>query len=80
MVPGMRPGIAAALLLVTLPCTSLADKLTAQDRPDPQQQLQAKLASPFLKNAPWVTDHDLALRQARKRHTLIFGYFTTAGY
>jgi hypothetical protein len=46
----------------------------------PEQQLEAKLASPFLKRAPWTTDYDEARRRARDADELIFGYFTTAGY
>ena len=50
-----------------------------QDRPSHEAALQTKLASPFLKKAPWFTDYDAALAAAKKRKTLIFGYFTTTG-
>ena len=46
----------------------------------PEEQLRAKLASPFLKKASWHTDYDKALETAAETKKLIFGYFTTAGY
>ncbi len=64
--------------IVMMACLALP--ATAQDRPDPREQLRAKLDSAFLKKADWVTDYDVARAQARTRKTLIFGYFTTAGY
>ena len=74
MLPWATPmRTAAAILLAAAP-------LIAQDRPDPAEQLRAKLASPFLKKAAWLTDFDVALRRARAGQQLIFGYFTTAGY
>ena len=57
-----------------------ADSAAAQDRPAPEAALRAKLASPFLKQAAWLTDYDAALAAAKNRKTLIFGYFTTANY
>lgn len=42
-----------------------------------KKQLDAKLASLFLKNHDaWFTDYEAALAEAKKRGTLIFGYFT----
>lgn len=71
MRPNMRRWIAS--LLIVCP-------LAAQQRPDPAQELESKLASPFLRHAEWTTDYDVARRQAKQRGALIFGYFTTAGY
>lgn len=45
----------------------------------PEQQLQAKLAQPFLQRAEWTTDWDTARQRAAERGRLILGYFTTAG-
>ncbi len=71
-----------AHLLIPTASLLVAAVLPAQvdTRPSPEQALQAKLASPFLGKAPWLTDYDAALAAARQRHTLIFGYFTTANY
>jgi len=46
----------------------------------PAQQLQAKLAEPFLTQNDWITDYDLVRARAAAGGKLIFGYFTTAGY
>jgi len=45
----------------------------------PQQELEAKLASPFLQRAPWQLDLASARAAAAEREQLILGYFTTAG-
>ena len=68
--------------LVTTATLVLSALASAQDasRPSAEQALQAKLASPFLAKAAWLTDYDAALAAARRRNTLIFGYFTTANY
>lgn len=58
----------------------VATDASAQDRPTPAEALAAKLESPFLKLADWCTDYEAALVTARRRETLIFGYFTTANY
>lgn len=63
----------------TLLCLS-APVLAQRDRPSPEAALKAKLASPFLKKAPWILDWDEAKAAAKKREQLIFGYFTTANY
>ena len=41
--------------------------------------LERKLASPFLKSAPWVLDIDKARADSKRRGVPIFGYFTTSG-
>ena len=51
-----------------------------RNEPTPEQELEAKLASPFLKHASWEMDYDKAIATAKKEGKLIFGYFTTAGY
>ena len=47
---------------------------------DPQQDLidkkEKKLASEFLKKAPWTTDFDAARAAAKKSGEVIFAYFT----
>jgi len=53
---------------------ALAPSLVAQD--DLVAKRDAKLASPFLKNADWITDYDKAIAAARKTGKPIFGYFT----
>lgn len=45
----------------------------------PQEALDAKLASPFLKRAPWLLKLENAQAEARKTGRLILGYFTTTG-
>lgn len=60
-----------ALLVMAL---ALAPSLVAQD--DLVAKRDAKLASPFLKNADWITDYDKAIAAARKTGKPIFGYFT----
>jgi hypothetical protein len=42
--------------------------------------LAAKLASPFLGKARWLTDWDEALTAARREDRLVFAYFTTVNY
>ncbi len=69
------PGL-SVLFAALVVCTSAP----AQKRPTPEAALQAKLASPFLKNADWVLDFSKAKERARKRGVPILGYFTTANY
>ena len=69
-----------SLCLFVAATTATAGNTRAQERATPEAALQAKLASPFLAKASWVTDYDAALAAAAKRKTLIFGYFTTANY
>ena len=44
-----------------------------------EEDLRAKLASPFLKKAPWILELENAQANARKTGRLILGYFTTTG-
>ncbi len=64
---------------LTLMGLALIAPLAAQDQPDPHKQLEAKLASPFLRHASWTTDFDAALRRATELDQLVLGYFTTTG-
>ena len=52
----------------------LALAATSQDTLEARRD--AKLASPFLKKAPWRTDYDEALRLARASKKPIFAFFT----
>ncbi len=61
-------------------CVLLATALAAQSRPAPADALASKLASPFLKHAPWLLEYEAALVAAAEREKLILGYFTTANY
>ena len=69
------PACLAAMLL-----PALAPAQSASTDPTPEEQLRAKLASPFLEKASWHLDYDAALAAAARDRKLIFGYFTTAGY
>ena len=69
-----------ALVLASLLLAGMATAQTAQTDQTPEEQLQAKLASPFLKKASWHTNYDKARAAAADSGKLIFGYFTTAGY
>tara|TARA_R110002072_G_scaffold273219_2_gene433702 strand:- start:15847 stop:16065 length:219 start_codon:yes stop_codon:yes gene_type:complete len=61
--------------------TSFVSLLSAQQpRPSQDELLEQKLQSPFLKNAAWHTDWQLARREATASKKLIFGYFTTVNY
>ena len=71
-IPAPPALVLASLLLAGMPA--------AQTDQTPEEQLQAKLASPFLKKANWYTDYDKARVAAANSGKLIFGYFTTAGY
>ena len=42
-------------------CLAAATSVAAQERPTPEAALKAKLASPFLRKADWITDYDAAL-------------------
>ncbi len=62
-------------------CATLAAALPAQaSRPSQDELLAAKLAAPFLQQAPWLTDWDAALAAARTRQRPIFAYFTTVNH
>ena len=71
------------MLRTALPAALAAALATAvagaQQRPGPEELLQRKLASPFLRHADWTVDYDAARRMAKAEGKLIFGYFTTAG-
>ena len=77
--------MAPMLLRLLVPFVFAANAVGQQDPvaplpPTPEQQLQSKLAQPFLTRVDWITDYDLARERAAARRQLIFGYFTTAGY
>ena len=50
--------------------------LTATSHDSLEARRDKKLASPFLKKAPWRTDYDEALRLAKESKKPIFAYFT----
>jgi len=59
----------------------LAPLLSAQNRPQPdQEKLQQlrteKLKKPVFQKATWLTDYDAARAQANKDGKLLFTYFT----
>ena len=61
--------------------TSLVSLLSAQQpRPSQDELLEQKLQSPFLQNATWLTDWQVARATATASKKLIFGYFTTVNY
>lgn len=68
------------LARTALPLLALCVPLAAQERLPPEQALAAKLTSPFLAHAPWVTDFATAKEKAARRGVPIFGYFTTANH
>ncbi|MHC5020001.1 MAG: hypothetical protein ACYTGX_07805 [Planctomycetota bacterium] len=73
-------------LALALVCAAAATAAHAQERPQrpapvtPEQQLEQKLASPFLQKVWWELDWDAARKRADAEGKLILGYFTTAGY
>ena len=73
-------GNPALPIVAMVACLLLAGLVGAQTDQTPEEQLRAKLASPFLKKASWHLDYDKALATAAGSKKLIFGYFTTAGY
>jgi hypothetical protein len=48
----------------------------AQAQDTMEQKRDKKLASGFLKKAPWITDYDKALEESKKSGKAIFAYFT----
>lgn len=68
----LRP-LAICLLSVTAAVAQAAP-------PSPDELLAAKLAAPFLQQAPWLTDWDQALAKAKAEQRLVFGYFTTVNH
>ena len=67
-------------LLLALASLALATAGAAQEPKSQDELLAAELASPFLRKAPWLTDWDQALAEARRDERLIFAYFTTVNY
>ena len=41
-----------------------------------EEKRDKKLAEPWLKAAPWITDYDLARKTAKEQGKPIFAYFT----
>ncbi len=54
----------------------LATPLLAQTQAELVARRDAKLADDWLKLAPWTTDYDAALAQARDTKKPIFAYFS----
>ena len=67
----MRSTLMALALVAALAAPALA-----QDEAALKDQLEKKLAEPFLKKAPWITDWDAARAEAKKSGRPIFAYFT----
>ena len=55
------------------PARPAAQKPQASDL---QKKYEDKLKEPFLKKAPWITDYDKALAEAKKTGKMVFGYFS----
>lgn len=62
--------VSAASLALALALSSTVQAQSFEDK------YKAKLESPFVKNAAWVTDYDEARKQAKEGNKLIFAYFT----
>ncbi|MFN0207909.1 MAG: hypothetical protein ACKVS6_16500 [Planctomycetota bacterium] len=62
------------LLAQSLPAVPTKPKGPSAD--DLQKKLEDKLAQPFLKKAPWLTDFDKAKAEAKKSNKLLFVYFS----
>jgi hypothetical protein len=65
----MKTTIATAVALLALVSAAQAQETMEQKR-------DKKLQSPFLKKAPWITDYDAAMAEAKKSGKPIFAYFT----
>ena len=52
----------------------LCGAVLAQDSPESRRD--AKLASEFLKKAPWMTDYDKAREESKKSNKPILAYFS----
>ncbi|MBI3818804.1 MAG: hypothetical protein HY286_08960 [Planctomycetes bacterium] len=79
-------------LLAALAAAALGGSSLAQDAPAPlpkkapanaapttddlKKKYEDKLAQPFLKLAPWITDYDKAREESKKSGKPIFGYFS----
>ncbi len=64
-------GAFALLALASLPASA-----QEPDQEKMKANLEKKLAEPFLKKAPWLTDYEQALAEAKKSGKFIFTYFT----
>jgi ABC-type sugar transport system substrate-binding protein len=71
MRPLWRLALAAAALLA-----AAAPPAAAQSQEDLVKKRDEKLATPFLKKAPWITDYTQARAASKKAGKLIFAYFT----
>jgi hypothetical protein len=63
----------AALILAFLASPAYAQ---APDQDQMKKNLEEKLAKPFMKFAPWITDFDKAKAESKKTGKPIFAYFT----
>ena len=72
--------MSATLVVLLLAALGRGQQEPTAPAPTPEQQLQAKLAQPFLARHDWSTDYEVARARAAAGGKLIFGYFTTAGY
>lgn len=68
----LRPRLALPFLAALLPAQT--------EKPSQDELLARELASPFLHQAPWLTDYDAALAAAKQQHKLVFAYFTTVNH
>lgn len=62
----------AAILALVFAC----QPAWSQDQETLKANLEKKLASGFLKKAPWILELDQAKSEAKKSGKLIFAYFT----
>ena len=69
----MKNQILIATIAVAVFAWSLASPSSAQDF---EKRRDDKLAEAWLKNAPWITDYDKALKAAEAQGKHIFAYFT----
>ena len=71
----MKRLLALSVLLPVL--VAFSSPAIAQDRQaELKNKLNKKLAEPWVKKAPWITDYDKARAEAKKSGKLIFAYFT----
>ncbi len=64
----LKQAALAAVLLVAAAGAARAQSL--------EEKRDQKLASAFMKKAPWLSDYDAARAEAKKSGKAIFGYFT----
>ena len=67
----MRNTLMALALVAAMAAPALA-----QEEAELKDKLEKKLAEPFLKKAPWVTDWEAARAESKKTGRPIFAYFT----